>query len=80
MINALLRLTMLGCQHRKTTFPITSGRCLDRTYVVCLDCGMEFEYDWKAMKRGAPVGRRRRGESGAAGLLHAPDLTRRAEG
>jgi hypothetical protein len=23
-----------------------------RTYVVCLDCGVEFEYDWKGMRRG----------------------------
>jgi hypothetical protein len=24
-------------------------------YVVCLDCGKEFAYDWKAMRVGEPV-------------------------
>lgn len=40
---------MLRCPHRSTTFPITSKRRKD-TYVVCLDCGQEFEYDWGAMQ------------------------------
>ena len=44
-----------GCSHRKTTFPLTvprkPGSNVDRgTYVVCLECGSEFEYDWQAMK------------------------------
>jgi hypothetical protein len=25
------------------------------TYVVCLDCGQEFRYDWKQMRVGEPV-------------------------
>jgi len=25
------------------------------TYVVCLDCGQEFRYDWKEMRVGEPV-------------------------
>jgi RNase P subunit RPR2 len=25
------------------------------TYVVCLDCGQEFRYDWKAMRVGEAV-------------------------
>ena len=49
-----------GCSHRKTTFPLTVGRKpgsnVDRgTYVVCLECGSEFEYDWQAMKIRKPV-------------------------
>jgi hypothetical protein len=24
-------------------------------YVVCLDCGQEFAYDWAAMRIGEPV-------------------------
>jgi hypothetical protein len=24
-------------------------------YVVCLECGTEFDYDWQAMKIGRPV-------------------------
>jgi hypothetical protein len=52
-------LMFLGCSHRRTTFPQTT--CSDawessatrprkRTYVVCLDCGKEFPYDWSAMR------------------------------
>ena len=25
------------------------------TYVVCLDCGKEFDYNWKEMRIGNPV-------------------------
>jgi hypothetical protein len=47
-----------GCWHGRYSFPITvrSGRrhsdaaSLTGTYVVCLDCGKEFPYDWKEMK------------------------------
>jgi hypothetical protein len=53
-MNALLN-KLFGCVHRKTTFPMTAGRNLDRTYVVCLDCGTEFRYDWKRMRRGEPI-------------------------
>jgi len=55
MINALLQIALSGCAHRRTTFPLTPRRKLDHTYVVCLNCGTEFEYDWKAMRMGAPV-------------------------
>lgn len=48
---------LFGCWHRHYSFPITnrSGQrspaaALTGTYVVCLDCGKEFPYDWKAMK------------------------------
>jgi hypothetical protein len=60
VINALF-----GCAHRKTTFPLTPGRrsgystdsleTRAKTYVVCLDCGREFDYDWKTMKVGEPM-------------------------
>jgi hypothetical protein len=57
MFNSLLN-AMFGCSHKRTTFPITparrsqmSGETSRRgTYVVCLDCGKEFDYDWKDMK------------------------------
>lgn len=26
-----------------------------KTYVACLDCGKEFDYDWKQMRVGAPL-------------------------
>lgn len=50
---------LLGCSHRRTTFPLTPRsvgkptrfrRKGGTTYVVCLDCGAEFEYDWKSMR------------------------------
>jgi hypothetical protein len=63
MINALLSV-FFGCSHRNTTFPLTTGGKFpprssrtnsDRTYVVCLDCGKEFQYDWNAMRIGEVV-------------------------
>jgi hypothetical protein len=49
---------LFGCWHRNYSFPITSkpGRkrtdaaLVTGTYVVCLDCGKEFPYDWREMK------------------------------
>jgi hypothetical protein len=46
---------LFSCSHRRTTFPQTPGRRGTRTYVVCLDCGKEFAYDWAAMRIGEPV-------------------------
>ena len=43
---------LFGCCHPRTTFPMTKER---RTYVVCLTCGDEFNYDWKRMKIGSPI-------------------------
>ena len=63
MLNNLLN-TLLGCSHRRTTFPITPTRKAGRslppgqrhsTYVVCLDCGKEFGYNWEEMRIGDPV-------------------------
>jgi len=46
-----------GCWHHRYSFPITvkKGRrsaaaSVTGTYVVCLDCGKEWPYDWKQMK------------------------------
>jgi hypothetical protein len=46
-----------GCAHHRTTFPLTPGRAngTARTYVVCLDCGKEFAYNWANMQIGEPV-------------------------
>ena len=49
---------VFGCSHQRCSFPITVKADLRRspaasvtgTYVVCLDCGKEFPYDWKEMK------------------------------
>jgi predicted transcriptional regulator len=53
--------SLFGCSHRRTTFPITPARrggfsnSIKGTYVVCLDCGKEFGYNWQEMKVGQPV-------------------------
>src|SRR5579872_4478603 len=47
-----------GCRHARYSFPVTIRRASRRppaadltgTYVVCLDCGKEFAYDWQQMK------------------------------
>jgi len=53
---------LFGCAHRHCTFPITAkkpGR-VSTTYVVCLDCGREFPYDWQQMKVVASAKNKRR--------------------
>ena len=51
--------SLFGCAHHRCTFPITatrhirdcaSGEPYAFTYVVCLECGKEFRYDWQQMK------------------------------
>ena len=56
---------LFGCLHKRYSFPLTvkKGRrnaaaLVTGTYVVCLDCGKEFAYDWKQMKIVHPVGER----------------------
>jgi hypothetical protein len=48
---------LFGCVHKRTTFPMTIkprrqslATDVKETYVVCLDCGKEFPYDWQEMK------------------------------
>lgn len=47
---------LFGCTHKNYSFPITTrtrnaqGKTGRSTYVVCLDCGKEFPYDWEQMK------------------------------
>jgi hypothetical protein len=47
-VNEAAAVSVVGCRHRRTTFPLTVG---GRTYVCCLSCGREFEYDWQGMWR-----------------------------
>ena len=65
MLNAIIEM-FVGCQHQRTTFPLTPRsvgkptrfrRKGGATYVACLDCGAELEYDWKAMKVGKRIPR-----------------------
>ena len=49
---------LFGCSHKRYSFPITAKQGQRRiqaaavtgTYVVCLDCGKEFAYDWQEMR------------------------------
>jgi hypothetical protein len=53
---------LFGCWHSHYSFPITvragsrrsTAAALTGTYVVCLDCGKEFAYDWQEMKVVTP--------------------------
>src|SRR5690242_5889797 len=56
---------VFGCRHRRTTFPLTPAKkrgsnsgetpAPGETYVVCLECGKQFTYDWEQMRLGDPV-------------------------
>jgi hypothetical protein len=62
MIQKILN-SIFGCAHQRTTFPLTplrksagiSANLRGGAYVVCLDCGKEFSYDWKKMSVGDAV-------------------------
>jgi predicted transcriptional regulator len=49
---------LFGCRHSRYSFPVTVRKAARRpqaaaltgTYVVCLECGKEFPYDWQEMK------------------------------
>src|ERR1017187_6221057 len=52
---------LFRCPHRRLTRPITPvtkpGVPSGETYVVCLECGKQFYYDWEKMRLGGPVER-----------------------
>jgi hypothetical protein len=58
MIDNLLNL-LFRCPHHRLTRPIApiskSGQPHTQSYVVCLDCGKQFEYDLKEMRIGKPI-------------------------
>jgi len=48
---------LFGCPHRRKTLPRTSSAAAEggqtrqtETYMVCLQCGRRFPYDWAAMR------------------------------
>lgn len=49
---------LFGCVHKRVSFPITrkggqrrpAAALQTGTYIVCLDCGKEFAYDWQQMR------------------------------
>jgi len=71
---------IFGCWHKRCSFPITVRGKLRRraaasvtgTYVVCLDCGREFPYDWNEMKRVKVVTKRRTASSEPVTVLSGP--------
>ncbi len=62
MMTSLMN-AFFGCSHRNTSFPLTParrtggaqqlGETLGSTYVTCLDCGKEFDYNWDEMRVGS---------------------------
>jgi hypothetical protein len=62
----LLQMLPVGCRHRHISQPFSSGRSARKSsdnaewepvsqedsgiYVVCLDCGRHFAYDWSRMR------------------------------
>lgn len=53
-MNSLLDF-LFGCAHARITFPMTpvnrkTRRPAGETYIVCLECGAEFTYDWDEMR------------------------------
>jgi hypothetical protein len=72
MINSLFN-SIFGCAHNRTTFPLTPSRKSQRaesarsgTYIVCLDCGKEFDYSWKEMRIVTPAPASRQAEQPVA--------------
>lgn len=71
---------LFGCWHKRCSFPITVRGKLRRraaasvtgTYVVCLDCGQEFPYDWNKMKRVKVVTKPQTASSEPVTVLSGP--------
>jgi DNA-directed RNA polymerase subunit RPC12/RpoP len=58
MIDTVLNL-LFRCSHRRLTRPVApitkAGQPHSQSYVVCLDCGKQFEYDLKEMRIGKAI-------------------------
>jgi hypothetical protein len=58
MIDTVLNL-LFRCSHRRLTRPVAPitkvGQPHSRSYVVCLDCGKQFEYDLTVMRMGKAI-------------------------
>jgi hypothetical protein len=58
MMDSLLNL-LFRCSHRRLTRPVApitkAGQPHSQSYVVCLDCGKQFEYDLKEMRMGKAI-------------------------
>ncbi len=58
MIDSMLNL-LFRCSHRRLTRPMApiskAGTPHSKSYVVCLDCGKQFEYDIEHMRIGKAI-------------------------
>lgn len=58
MIDTVLNL-LFRCPHRRLTRPVApvtkAGQPHSQSYVVCLDCGKQFEYDLSQMRIGKAI-------------------------
>ncbi|MBS1856125.1 MAG: hypothetical protein JST11_12220 [Acidobacteria bacterium] len=58
MIDTVLNL-LFRCPHRRLTRPVApitkAGQPHSQSYVVCLDCGKQFEYDFNEMRIGKAI-------------------------
>ena len=63
MVEKLLQMLFITCNHKKTSQPFTAAVAITGThgdwdpvgrgpshYVVCLECGKKFAYDWQRMR------------------------------
>jgi hypothetical protein len=66
MVNKLLQMLSIRCSHKKLSQPFAASPSTGRRagsnsnwdtpaapsahYVVCLDCGRKFDYDWSNMR------------------------------
>lgn len=64
MVNKILQLLSIRCSHKKISQPFAAASSSRRAvnsdwdmpapasehYVVCLDCGHKFQYDWAKMR------------------------------
>jgi len=68
---------LFGCRHRHTSFPVSPavkpGAPQGAIYIVCLDCGKHFHYDWEHMRAGALIETRTPSQSPSP---HAKKATR----
>jgi hypothetical protein len=64
MLEKVLQLLSITCRHSRTSQPFTASRAVATSpsaswepvgigpshYVVCLECGKKFNYDWDQMR------------------------------
>ena len=64
MLEKVLQLLFIACRHRRTSQPFSAGTAVATSpsapwgpvgagashYVVCLECGTKFTYDWDQMR------------------------------